>query len=180
MTDRISHDDLSDCMPDVDVIMREARHGRGEQKMVEALSRDTLPPMNDAIEGEQIAPIDPRELKFATTRRAPTRDASGGAKDRQSKPFRIQVALCIGAVTTLCILMLVLLVWKQEGPKGARDTTPSGVTSARGSPSANAIASSAEPSIKPPQHHEPNGIVKDLYRDTAPCSTGRNLGSNEP
>lgn len=228
MTDRTSHDDLSDCMPDVDVIMREARHGRGEQKMRDALSRDTPPPPpNDAFEGEEITPPEPWASKHAPKREASPRDApeevrsaplvpraSHEAKSLQKRlremPFWMQATLGVGAVAAPCILMFVLLVWKQDGPgtKGERapDTTPSGAMSTGGAPSARATAMtsntapsasatattsatiapgatnapSAEPSIKPPLHNKPSGTLDDPYRDAAPPPQAKTVEVQAP
>lgn len=161
MIERTSHDDLSDCMPDVDTIMHEARHGRGEQKMREALSRDTpAPPLTHDPFEEDGAPHDTWGSKPALTREASRRDAPDDARSAklaprepqtlQKKlarmPFWMQVMLGAGAVAAPCLLMFVLLVWRRdEGvPKGAAarapDTTPSAAASIVGSPKASTTA----------------------------------------
>lgn len=174
MIERTSHDDLSDCMPDVDTIMHEARHGRGEQKMREALSRDTpAPPLTHDPFEEEGAPHDTWGSRPALTREASRRDAPDDVRSAklvprepetlQKKlarmPFWIQIVLGAGAVAAPCILMFVLLVWKRDegAPKGAAarapDTTPSAATSIEGSPRARASATAtaiAKASTVPP------------------------------
>lgn len=168
MIERTSHDDLSDCMPDVDTIMHEARHGRGEQKMREALSRDTpAPPLTHDPFEEEGTPHDAWGSKPAPAREASRRDAPDDVRSAklaprepetlQKKlarmPFWMQVALGAGAVAAPCILMFVLLVWKRDEGAAAHapETTPSASASIEGSPKASTTATAvATASTVPP------------------------------